>query len=152
MTERFHKMHGLGNDFVIIDGREEAVTMSPELARGIADRHRGVGCDQVIVIGKSEVADVSMHIWNHDGGEVGPPPAEPLDEPAPVHRREPEVRHDDVGEGAGGDGRPQHREGLLGLRVDAGSNGLAHLCQARLGGGGRHAVEVRDHGTTAIQL
>ena len=70
MQLHFHKMHGLGNDFVIIDGREEAVTMSPELARGIADRHRGVGCDQLILIGKSEVADVSMRIWNHDGGEV----------------------------------------------------------------------------------
>ena len=70
MQLHFHKMHGLGNDFVIIDGREEAVTMSPELARGIADRHRGVGCDQLIVIGKSDVADVSMRIWNHDGSEV----------------------------------------------------------------------------------
>ena len=70
MGMRFHKMHGLGNDFVIVDGREQSVTMTPELARAIADRHRGVGCDQLILIGKSDRADVSMRIWNHDGGEV----------------------------------------------------------------------------------
>jgi diaminopimelate epimerase len=67
---RFHKMHGLGNDFVIVDGREQEVTITPALARAIADRHRGVGCDQLILIGNSDKADVSMRIWNHDGGEV----------------------------------------------------------------------------------
>jgi diaminopimelate epimerase len=66
----FHKMHGLGNDFVIVDGREADVAMTPELARAIADRHLGVGCDQLILVGKSDKADVSMRIWNHDGGEV----------------------------------------------------------------------------------
>jgi diaminopimelate epimerase len=70
MALHFHKMHGLGTDFVIVDGREQSVTMTPELARAIADRHRGVGCDQLILIGKSDKADVSMRIWNHDGGEV----------------------------------------------------------------------------------
>jgi diaminopimelate epimerase len=70
MALHFHKMHGLGNDFVIVDGREQSVTMTPQLARAIADRHRGVGCDQLILIGKSDKADVSMRIWNHDGGEV----------------------------------------------------------------------------------
>jgi diaminopimelate epimerase len=70
MTLHFHKMHGLGNDFVIIDGREQSVTMTPELAREVADRHLGVGCDQLILVGKSDKADVSMRIWNHDGGEV----------------------------------------------------------------------------------
>ena len=70
MGLQFHKMHGLGNDFVIVDGREQSVTMTPDLARDIADRHRGVGADQVIVIGTSDKADVSMRIWNHDGGEV----------------------------------------------------------------------------------
>lgn len=70
MTLHFHKMHGLGNDFVIVDGRDQSVTITPELARAIADRHRGVGCDQLILIGKSDHADVSMRIWNHDGGEV----------------------------------------------------------------------------------
>lgn len=70
MGLQFHKMHGLGNDFVIVDGRKQEVTITPELARAIADRHRGVGCDQLILIGKSDKADVSMRIWNHDGGEV----------------------------------------------------------------------------------
>ena len=63
-------MHGLGNDFVIVDGREQDVTVTPDLARSIADRHRGVGCDQMILVGKSDRADVSMRIWNHDGSEV----------------------------------------------------------------------------------
>ena len=70
MGMRFHKMHGLGNDFVIVDGREQDAAITPELARAIADRHRGVGCDQLILVGKSDKADVSMRIWNHDGGEV----------------------------------------------------------------------------------
>jgi len=70
MGMRFHKMHGLGNDFVIVDGREQEARITPELARAIADRHRGVGCDQLILIGKSDKADISMRIWNHDGGEV----------------------------------------------------------------------------------
>ncbi|HUE78421.1 MAG TPA: diaminopimelate epimerase [Sphingomicrobium sp.] len=70
MIIHFHKMHGLGNDFVIVDGREQSVTITPELARDIADRHRGIGCDQLILVGKSDKADVSMRIWNHDGGEV----------------------------------------------------------------------------------
>ncbi len=70
MALHFHKMHGLGNDFVIVDGREQSVAITPRLARSIADRHMGVGCDQLILIGKSESADVSMRIWNHDGGEV----------------------------------------------------------------------------------
>jgi len=67
---RFHKMHGLGNDFVIFDAREGAVAMDAARARAIADRHRGVGCDQVILLEPSEVADVRMRIWNADGGEV----------------------------------------------------------------------------------
>jgi diaminopimelate epimerase len=70
MALHFHKMHGLGNDFVIVDGRQQPVTITAELARAIADRYRGVGCDQLILIGTSDKADVSMRIWNHDGGEV----------------------------------------------------------------------------------
>jgi diaminopimelate epimerase len=68
---RFHKMHGLGNDFVIFDAREGAVAMDEARARAIADRRTGVGCDQVILIEPSQVADVRMRIWNADGGEVG---------------------------------------------------------------------------------
>ena len=61
-------MHGLGNDFVILDGREEAVAMTPALARAIADRRTGVGCDQLIVLEPSSFADLRMDIWNADGG------------------------------------------------------------------------------------
>ena len=46
----FMKMHGLGNDFVVIDARRELPAMTPDLARAIADRHRGVGFDQLAVI------------------------------------------------------------------------------------------------------
>lgn len=67
---RFHKMHGLGNDFVIFDARESAVAMDAARARAIADRHTGIGCDQVILLEPSDVADVRMRIWNADGGEV----------------------------------------------------------------------------------
>ncbi len=67
---RFRKMHGLGNDFAIFDAREGAVAMDALRARAIADRRTGIGCDQVIVLEPSEVADVRMRIWNADGGEV----------------------------------------------------------------------------------
>jgi diaminopimelate epimerase len=70
MPQRFHKMHGLGNDFVVFDAREGDVAMSPARARAIADRHFGVGCDQLILIGPSAVATARMRIWNADGGEV----------------------------------------------------------------------------------
>jgi diaminopimelate epimerase len=63
-------MHGLGNDFVILDGRTQAVTMTAQLARALADRQLGIGCDQLILLEPSTVADVKMRIWNHDGGEV----------------------------------------------------------------------------------
>jgi diaminopimelate epimerase len=68
---RFRKMHGLGNDFVILDAREGAVAMDAGRARAIADRRTGVGCDQVILLEPSDVADLRMRIWNSDGGEVG---------------------------------------------------------------------------------
>jgi diaminopimelate epimerase len=64
-------MHGLGNDFVIFDGREDRFDLSPDGARFVADRHRGVGCDQVITLWPSEVGDVFMRIQNADGSEVG---------------------------------------------------------------------------------
>ena len=67
---QFHKMHGLGNDFVILDGRAEAIIMTPALAKALADRHIGIGCDQLILIEPSKVAEIKMRIWNHDGGEV----------------------------------------------------------------------------------
>jgi diaminopimelate epimerase len=70
MNRRFHKMHGLGNDFVIFDAREEPLEMDGTRARFIADRRTGVGCDQLILMEPSEAADVRMRIWNSDGGEV----------------------------------------------------------------------------------
>ena len=71
MRVPFIKMHGLGNDFVVIDGRETAVpAMTARLAAALADRHTGIGCDQLIVLGPSDSADVQMRIFNHDGGEV----------------------------------------------------------------------------------
>ncbi|HYN37665.1 MAG TPA: diaminopimelate epimerase [Rhodospirillales bacterium] len=68
----FVKMHGLGNDFVVVDAR--AATFAPDAARvrALADRHTGVGCDQLIVVEKprSALADAFMRIRNADGGEV----------------------------------------------------------------------------------
>ncbi len=66
----FHKMHGLGNDFVIIDARGVPVDMSPARAKALADRKNGVGCDQLIILESSDIADVRMRIFNQDGGEV----------------------------------------------------------------------------------
>ncbi len=66
----FHKMHGLGNDFVVIDARAAPVAMSGSRARAIADRHTGIGCDQLILLERSDVADAKMRIFNPDGGEV----------------------------------------------------------------------------------
>lgn len=70
MTRSFHKMHGLGNDFAVFDAREDALAMTPALAAALADRHTGIGCDQIIVVEPSTMADVRMRIWNADGSEV----------------------------------------------------------------------------------
>ena len=64
-------MHGLGNDFVVIDGVNQAISLNPERLRRIADRHLGVGCDQILLIEKAEGdADFRYRIFNADGGEV----------------------------------------------------------------------------------
>ena len=70
MMVRFHKMHGLGNDFVVIDAREAPVEMTEARARALADRRTGIGCDQLILLEPSDVADARMRIFNADGGEV----------------------------------------------------------------------------------
>ncbi len=70
MKTRFHKMHGLGNDFVVIDAREAPVEMPPARAHAIADRRIGIGFDQLILLEPSSTADVKMRIFNADGGEV----------------------------------------------------------------------------------
>jgi diaminopimelate epimerase len=66
---RFSKMHGAGNDFVILDRREHADPFDPTLAARLADRHRGVGCDQVITIERAHAGDsiARYGIWNADG-------------------------------------------------------------------------------------
>jgi len=63
-------MHGLGNDFVVLDAREQTIAMTPQLAKALSDRQLGIGCDQLILLEPSTVADVKLRIWNHDGGEV----------------------------------------------------------------------------------
>jgi diaminopimelate epimerase len=70
MKLQFRKMHGLGNDFVIIDARDGAIGIDEATARAIADRRTGIGCDQLILLEPSAVADLRMRIWNPDGGEV----------------------------------------------------------------------------------
>ena len=67
---QFHKMHGLGNDFVVIDARAQAVALDAALVRALADRRTGIGCDQLILIGPGTRTDVTMRIWNADGSEV----------------------------------------------------------------------------------
>lgn len=66
----FRKMNGLGNDFVVFDARTSPIAMDEAKARAIADRTTGIGCDQLIVLEPSAKADVTMRIWNNEGGEV----------------------------------------------------------------------------------
>jgi len=72
MNLKFTKMQGLGNDFVVIDAVRQQVALTPELVRRIADRHFGVGCDQLLVVEKPSGADADFRyrIFNADGGEV----------------------------------------------------------------------------------
>lgn len=71
MRTAFIKMHGLGNDFVVLDGREQALpALTPALIRAMADRHTGIGCDQLVVLAPSDTADLKVRFFNHDGGEV----------------------------------------------------------------------------------
>lgn len=70
MLRQFHKMHGLGNDFVVLDAREAPLAVDEALARRLCDRRAGIGCDQLILLEPSATADVKMRIFNPDGGEV----------------------------------------------------------------------------------
>ncbi len=70
MMRRFHKMHGLGNDFVIFDARQAPLEINERRARAIADRKTGIGCDQLILLEPSSIAQVRMRIFNADGSEV----------------------------------------------------------------------------------
>jgi diaminopimelate epimerase len=72
MVIEFTKMHGLGNDFVVIDAISQSVNLSAEQIKAIADRHFGVGCDQLLLVEKptDKGAEFRYRIFNADGGEV----------------------------------------------------------------------------------
>lgn len=72
MRLRFTKMHGQGNDFVMLDGVSCQITLTPEHIRQLADRHFGVGCDQVLLVEQPTRTDCDFRyrIFNADGGEV----------------------------------------------------------------------------------
>lgn len=63
----FVKMHGLGNDFVVIDARNTDAAVTPALARALADRHRGVGFDQLALVETGDDSDLRLTFWNADG-------------------------------------------------------------------------------------
>lgn len=71
MQVEFVKMQGIGNDFVVLDARPggaaAGLDLTKDQARHIADRHFGIGCDQILIIAPSSVADITMHIMNSDG-------------------------------------------------------------------------------------
>jgi len=72
MLVRFTKMHGLGNDFVVIDAISQRIRLTPEQVRALADRHRGIGCDQLLLVEpptRPEM-DFRYRIYNADGSEV----------------------------------------------------------------------------------
>lgn len=72
MKLKFTKMHGLGNDFVVFDGIRQRVALTPEQLRFIADRHFGIGCDQILLVEPPTRADADFRyrIFNADGAEV----------------------------------------------------------------------------------
>ncbi|MBA3996860.1 MAG: diaminopimelate epimerase [Candidatus Accumulibacter sp.] len=72
MKIRFSKMHGLGNDFVVLDGVRQSLALTPEQLRLLGDRHFGVGCDQILLVEKpaQDGVDFRYRIFNADGGEV----------------------------------------------------------------------------------
>ena len=72
MKIRFTKMHGQGNDFVILDGVRQALSIDGDTARRLADRHRGVGCDQILLVERPRDPsnDFRYRIFNADVGEV----------------------------------------------------------------------------------
>src|SRR5690349_6212651 len=72
MKLKFTKMHGAGNDFVVLDGIRQSLTLTPALVRWLADRHLGIGADQILVVERPTVADADFRyrIFNADGSEV----------------------------------------------------------------------------------
>jgi len=72
MNWNFTKMHGAGNDFVVLDGVRQAIDMTPERARALGDRHFGIGADQILLVERATRpdADFRYRIFNSDGSEV----------------------------------------------------------------------------------
>lgn len=70
MRLNFTKMQSLGNDFVVLDGVSQQLNLSSEIARKLADRHFGVGCDQILLAEPGESTDFRFRIFNQDGSEV----------------------------------------------------------------------------------
>ncbi|WP_368640060.1 diaminopimelate epimerase [Castellaniella ginsengisoli] len=72
MIWNFTKMHGAGNDFVVLDGVRQSIDLTPAQARALADRHRGIGADQILLVEEPlhPDADFRYRIFNADGGEV----------------------------------------------------------------------------------
>ncbi|MDA8093199.1 MAG: diaminopimelate epimerase [Betaproteobacteria bacterium] len=72
MRYRFTKMHGLGNDFVVFDGISQSLAFTPAQLRFLADRHFGIGCDQILLVERPTraEADFRYRIFNADGQEV----------------------------------------------------------------------------------
>jgi len=72
MIWKFTKMHGAGNDFVMLDGVRQSIDLTPERARALADRHFGVGADQILLVEPATRPDTDFRyrIFNADGGEV----------------------------------------------------------------------------------
>ena len=74
MRLKFTKMQGAGNDFIVVDATREATNLDPQIIRKLANRHFGVGCDQLLVVEppRSAGTDFYYRIFNADGGEVEP--------------------------------------------------------------------------------
>jgi diaminopimelate epimerase len=72
MGVKFHKMHGAGNDFVLLDLREQSFTVGPETAAALSNRQTGIGCDQVLVLRKPATGDciANFEVWNADGSRA----------------------------------------------------------------------------------
>jgi len=73
MALTFHKMHGAGNDFVLVDARKSEFVLDAKLASRMSDRHKGIGCDQILVLRKALQSDciARYEVWNSDGSKAG---------------------------------------------------------------------------------
>lgn len=73
MSINFTKMHGLGNDFVVIDNRDASLSLTSAMIRALCDRHKGIGCDQLVLLSLPDLpgADIHAQFFNPDGSEAG---------------------------------------------------------------------------------